>query len=91
MIGEATAKKFADKYPASRRPLARFIEIVRAAQWRHMPDVKASFSTTDFDSADQTYIFDIGGNKYRLRASIDFQEQTFLIESVKKHDQYDRG
>ena len=45
---------------------------------------------TDFDSDAQTYIFEIGGNKYRLLAAIHFEEQTFTIESVMTHKQYNR-
>lgn len=53
-----------------------------------MPDVKSTLPATDFDSDAQTYIFEIGGNKYRLLAAIDFEEQTFTIESVMTHEQY---
>jgi mRNA interferase HigB len=35
-------------------------------------------------------IFDIGGNKYRLIASVDFEEQLFVIEQVLTHSDYDR-
>ena len=55
-----------------------------------MPDVKATLPATDFNSDAQTYIFDIGGNKYRLLAAIDFEEQTFTIESVITPEQYNR-
>ncbi len=53
-----------------------------------MPDVKATFPATDFDRAEQTYIFEIGGNKYRLLAAIDFDEQVISIEAVLTHQQY---
>ena len=68
----------------------RFLEIVRAATWMHMPDINATLPAADFDSGEQTYIFDIGGNKYRLLAAIDFEEQTFAIGSVMTHEQYNR-
>ena len=90
VLGEVLAAEFAKKHERSRKPLARFLEIVRAATWMHMLDVKATLSATDFDPGAQTYIFDIGGNKYRLLAAIDFEEQTFTIESVMTHEQYNR-
>jgi len=82
--------EFAKKHERSRKPLARFLEIARAATWMHMPDIKATLPATDFDSDAQTYVFDIGGNQYRLLAAIDFEEQTFAIESVMTHEQYNR-
>lgn len=81
---------FAKKHERSLKPLTRFLAIVSAATWKHMPDVKATLPATHFDFDAQTYIFDIGGNKYRLLAAIDFEEQTFTIESVMTHEQYNR-
>jgi mRNA-degrading endonuclease HigB of HigAB toxin-antitoxin module len=36
--------------------------------------VKRTFPATDYASETQTLIFDIGGNKYRLIAHVDFAE-----------------
>ncbi len=88
VLGEKAIEEFTKKHERSRKPLARFLEIVRAATWKHMPDVKATFPATDFDRAEQTYIFEIGGNKYRLLAAIDFDEQVISIEAVLTHQQY---
>ena len=90
LLGEALVAEFAKKHERSGKPLARFLAIVRAAVWKHMPDVKATLSATDFDPEAQTYIFDVGGNKYRLLAAVDFEDQTFTIESVMRHEQYNR-
>jgi mRNA interferase HigB len=90
VLGETLVAEFARRHERSRKPLARFLEIARAATWSHMPDVKTSLPTTDFDARNQTYIFNIGGNKYRLLAAIDFEEQTLSIESVMTHEQYSR-
>ncbi|MGA2594313.1 MAG: type II toxin-antitoxin system HigB family toxin [Bryobacteraceae bacterium] len=35
-------------------------------------------------------IFDIGGNKYRLIAVVNFEKQVLLIEEVWTHEKYDR-
>ena len=90
VLGETLVAEFSNKHERSRKPLGRFLAIVRAATWKHMPDVKATLPATDFDSDAQTYIFDIAGNKYRLLAAIDFEEQMFTIESVMTHEQYTR-
>jgi mRNA interferase HigB len=90
VYGEARLEKFAKQYAAARKPLERFLAIVRAAAWRHLPDVKASFPGTDYVPESQRYIFNIGGNKYRLQAAIDFEEQILSVESIMTHEQYNR-
>jgi len=37
-----------------------------------------------------TTIFDIGGNKYRLVARVDFAEQLLLIQRILTHEDYSR-
>ena len=90
VYGESTVAKFARKHPASRRPLQRFLEIVRDADWPHFTAVRQSFAAADFAPSTGTLIFDIGGNKYRLMARVDFGEQVLYIQSVLTHDDYNR-
>jgi mRNA interferase HigB len=51
--------------------------------------VEQSFRDADYTPSGRT-IFDIGGNKYRLIARIDFEEQLLLIEKILTHEEYDR-
>jgi len=90
VFGERLLAAFTRKHAQARKPLARFLEVVRDAEWKHMPDVKAMFPATDFDPNAELYIFDIGGNKYRLTASLDFETQSLLIEAVMTHEEYIR-
>ena len=55
-----------------------------------MSEVKATLPATDYDPREQTYIFDIGGNKFRLLANIDFEEQILNVRAVLTHEQYNR-
>jgi len=87
---EAAAEKFAKQHAASRKPLARFLAIVRAATWKHFPEVTQTFPATDYAPATGTLIFDTGGNKYRLIARVDFEEQMLFIQTVMTHEQYNR-
>lgn len=89
-MGEILIGTFARKHPAARKPLQRFVEIARGADWTHFPAVRKSFATADYAPSTGTIIFDIGGNKYRLVARVDFKEQILLIERVLTHQEYDR-
>jgi mRNA-degrading endonuclease HigB of HigAB toxin-antitoxin module len=75
---KATLAKFGKKYPGA------------AANWPYFPAVKDSFPATDYAASTGTLIFDIGGNKYRLIARVDFMEQVLVIQKVLTHEQYNR-
>ena len=90
VFGEAALASFARKHPDARRPLQRFLGIARNADWPQYPAIKQSFPATDYASGSGTLIFDIGGNKYRLIARVDFEEQILYIQSVLTHKEYER-
>jgi mRNA interferase HigB len=90
VIGEVILARFAAKHAGSRRPLQRFLEIAREAEWPHYSAVKDTFGPTDMIKQSGRLIFDIGGNKYRLIASVDFKEQLLVIEQVLTHADYER-
>lgn len=52
--------------------------------------VKRSLSGVDYAPSTGVLIFNIGGNKYRLIATVDFDEQIMVIKSVMTHEEYDR-
>jgi mRNA interferase HigB len=81
---------FARQHADARKPLARFVAIARATSWKHFPEVKQTFPAADYAAATRTLIFDIGGNKWRLIALVNFEKQTLLIDRVLTHGEYDR-
>lgn len=87
VYGEAIIAKFSMKHPSSRKPLQRFLEIVKQATWPHFAAVKNTFGSADYVSG--RLVFDIGGNKYRLIASVDFDEQILVVNQVMTHGEYD--
>jgi mRNA interferase HigB len=91
VYGEAVLTKFAGRHAADRKPLQRFLEIARGADWPHFPALKQTFSAADLGRKTGKVIFDIGGNKYRVIAVVNFEEQALLIEEVLSHEEYNRG
>ena len=89
VFGETTITTFAKKNPRSRRSLARFLSVSRAAEWPCFPAFKESFATADYAHGTGTIIFNIGRNKYWLIARVDFDEQTTYVESVLTHEEYE--
>ncbi len=90
VIGEAIASRFAATHADARKPLQRFLAIAQSADWDHLPAVRESFVSADRGRRSGRLIFDIGGNKYRLIARVDFTEQMLVIEQILTHDEFDR-
>lgn len=59
-----------------------------AADWKNFADVKQTFNQTDL--VKDRYIFDVGGNKWRIIAQINFEFHGVLIKWVGDHEDYDR-
>lgn len=90
VFGEAALAGFSAKHADARKPLARFLEIARQSAWPHLPAVKQTFPAADYAPATGTIIFDIGGNKYRVIAIVNFEKQAILIQRVLTHKEYSR-
>lgn len=52
-------------------------------------DPRKTFASADYVGG--LTVFDIGGNKYRLIASIHYNRRKVYIRAVLTHEQYDRG
>lgn len=72
----------------SRVPLETWYDIAKAATWTSHQSLKDAFGG-NVDLAYDRYIFDIGGNKYRLICSIDFIRRGVLTLWVGTHAEYD--
>jgi len=61
-----------------------------AGQWKHFPELKRTFPAADYAPESGTVIFNIGGNKYRLIARVDFEERILSVEAVMTHEDYEK-
>ncbi|SFU34713.1 mRNA interferase HigB [Nitrosomonas eutropha] len=51
-------------------------------------DLRGTFASADY--VDGLTVFNIGGNKYRLIASIHYNRHKVYIRAVLTHEEYDR-
>ena len=63
--------------------------VAKRAAWASFTEVKQSFNTADFVTP--YAIFDIGGNKYRLIAEINFSRMALFIRAIPTHKKYVKG
>ena len=80
-------QQFIKRFPQSRSPLTRWINTVEAATWNNAGDVSQSFTKTD--CVNEKWLFNVGGNNYRLAAVIWFQAKTVQVLKVMTHEEYD--
>ncbi len=77
------------KNARAKAPLEVWINAVKKAEWTSFADVKQSFNSADRYRSKT--IFDVGGNKFRIVAFVDFEGQRVFIRAVLNHTDYDRG
>lgn len=71
------------------QPLRAWVSVVRAAEWKDPPAVKEMFGSADI-LRDGRAVFDIGGNKYRLVAWVNYQYGVVYVRFIGTHRDYDR-
>jgi mRNA interferase HigB len=74
--------KFVKKHADSKKAMQTFIEFVEDVEWQNLNAIKVDFNSVDYVSIER-YVFDIGGNKYRVIAVIIFIRGVFLIQFVE--------
>ena len=87
LLGEPVIGEFKKAHPQSGKVMDRWAAVARAAEWGSFVDVKKTFNTADYVAPH--VVFDIGGNKFRLLAIIDFRESVVIVRAVMTHKEYD--
>jgi len=88
VISNKALTDFAALHPASEDPLQAWRRIVEASTFRGFAELRRTFNSVD--RVGDFYVFDIGGNKYRLITAIHFNRQVIFIRHVFTHAQYDK-
>lgn len=88
IISKTALTAFSAIHPAAHDPLQAWRKIVESRDFISFADIKTVFNTTDKVNA--FYVFDIGGNKYRIIAAIHFNHQIMYIRHVFTHKEYDK-
>jgi mRNA interferase HigB len=92
LISRKSFRVFVTNHPeaAKDRPaFNRWCKVVEQALWTKFSDVKATFSSAD--RVGGLVVFNVGGNKYRVVAHIDYKVARVYIRHVLTHKEYDGG
>ena len=87
VISNSALVAFAARRPAAETPLQVWRRIVESRGFAGFSDIKRTFNAVD--RVGKFYVFDIGGNKYRIVAAIHFDKQRLYVRHVFTHKEYD--
>ena len=93
VISEKPLRDFAGRHVAAASPLSAWKKLMLGGIFRNLVELKQTFGSVDMVPAKgrNLYVFDIGGNKYRLVAAIHFNRQMLFVRHVLTHAEYDAG
>ena len=89
VVSHKAIRLFASRHPDARAPFDRWYRVAKRADWERFADVKQTFNSADFVAP--YVVFDVGGNKYRLVAEINFRKRVLFIRRILTHKEYEKG
>ena len=89
IISRKALRLFWEQHPDSQSALVRWFKVVKHTEFRNFAELRAAFPSVD--KVGDWIVFNIGGNKYRLIASIHFNRGKVYVRHVLTHQEYDRG
>lgn len=89
VISKKVLREFWEKCPDSKAPLTRWFKIMDKQDFGNFAELRATFPSAD--KVGDLIVFNIGGNKYRLIASIHFNRGKVYVRHMLTHAEYDKG
>jgi mRNA interferase HigB len=77
------------KWPHAATALESWYRLIKAATPKDYAELKRLFPATD--KVGSQHVFDIGGNKLRLIAIVQYRSQKLFIQHVLDHAEYNKG
>ena len=90
VISKTRLNEFSLTHPRAASPLGSWHTLVSKNAFADFNALKATFGAS-VDYVDPLFVFDIGGNKFRLVVAIHFNKQRCYMRHILTHAEYDRG
>ena len=88
VISRRALREFWELHLPAKEPLAVWYRLMRSAVFADFNALRKTFPAADYVAP--CTIFDIGGNKYRVIAVIQYNRRRVYIRHVLTHAEYDR-
>ena len=82
-------REFWRQHPDAELALRRWFNTVERSKWTRFADVRAVFPAAD--QVEHRFVFNVGGNKWRIVAAIHFNTGKVYVRHVLTHADYDKG
>lgn len=89
MITRRRLLDFARLHPRAAQPLDDWYRVMKHSEFANPAELKAAFGSADLLGRNVA-VFNIGGNKYRISASVRYAAGRIYVRHVMTHDEYDR-
>lgn len=88
IIARPILREFGAKHSTSIIPINDWWTKLEKASCKNLSELKEVFGSVDY-IGDDRYVFNIGGNNFRLVTLINFRKQRVYIRAVLTHVEYD--
>ena len=91
VISQKALREFGRKRADAATPPRAWLKLARHGSFQNLAELKRTFAGVDLVSVKgrDFYVFNIGGNKYRLIAAIHFNSQKLFVRHILTHSDYD--
>ena len=89
IISRKALREFSQRHPDSKPALDAWFRILNTNEFSSFNALRQIFPSAD--KVGKYIVFNIGGNKYRLIASIHFNRKKMYIRHVLTHAEYSKG
>ena len=89
VISKAKLISFYSTDSQAKEPILNWYNLTILSDWEDFHSIKETFNTVDSIGNDR-FVFNVGGNKYRIVAMIHFNKRTLYIRFVGTHKHYDK-
>ena len=88
IVSEKRIQEFVLRVPRSADAMKYWIQTVRSSVWQNPAEMRATFQSVSIIG--DLAVFNIGGNKYRLAAFVQFQSRIVFVKKIGTHQEYDQ-
>ena len=89
IVNYKAIRLFFATYPDARPALDRWYRLTKRARWASFAELRTTFASADFVAP--CVVFDIGGNKYRLVAEVNYRSKLLFVRCIMTHAEYQKG
>ena len=89
IIARRTLVEFGTVHPETRTSLQHWLNVTKAAEWKSIESVLATFSKAKGLNSERVR-FEVAGGNYRMIVAFDFKRDIAFIKFIGTHTEYDR-